>query len=234
MKVLGVFSKGIKYSVSLNIGLPYGKYCSKLCKHGKNHSCYAFKIVSMYPSVKKHLTAIENEKPAEVINWAIQEVRNRKKKITWFRFNVLSSLPHINQRGKNFDTKLIELVKLLRQKQIPVHLPVETLHKYRYYQKLLKNIVTVRLSCSSLDHWKNLNGAVNYTIGIRKQHSFDKLAMAKEIRLLRKENHPKRKIIICPAILTNKAMFPHSKGKIKCGQCQACSKPDYDVIYLLH
>jgi len=239
-RILGKFRKGIPGSYSLNFGLPGGKYCSSLCPY-KERICYGLKLSKMYLSAHIGWKNLENMGGYEVLCRAIKEVKYRIKNntggITWFRFNVVGSLPHANQRGQRFDKKLIELVRILQKNSIPTHLPVETINKQRFYSKLFRQHKiqqVVRLSCQTKREWLNFNGPCSFLAGSIGDTAQVRLNKAKQLRINRRLKFPKRQVIVCPAILTNKLLFPQSKGRIKCGQCQACSRKNIDVIYILH
>lgn len=229
MKVLGSFSKGIKNSVCLNYCRAGGKFCDSKCNnHPENNGgCYGTTIQKRYQQYKDSLIIHEQLGPKRLTELAIKEVQSPNNKIDWFRFSVVGSLPQPKNSHPSFRQSLRKLILLLRRKQIPTHLPVESEQKYRFYTKILKRTkIVVRLSCQNISQWENFKGPVSIVCGQNGSSVKEKLQLVDKLKGLR--NRP---VMLCPAI---SGANPKYNTLLKCGKCLACSRRNVDVIFWKH
>ena len=235
MAATGRFGKGVKGSVSLNLCLAGGKYCDRGCKHHPCNGgrCYATRAAKLYPKVKKALTAKEGLDAGDIVQQAIVEV-DKKRKIPFFRFSVIGSLPNSEQATPKLRKQLVKLVGNLHKRGVPMHLPVEEHGKAEYYKGLLGDKVVVRLSIQDGQDFLTYGGACSVVVGGGETHKKGNTVMqqrivkAKAVAKMRR-NLVGRATMVCPAIGK-----PGDKSKMKCGQCTACSRSNIDVVYPLH
>jgi hypothetical protein len=235
-KAIGRFSKGVKGSVSLNFCLAGGKYCDKSCNNhpASGGSCYAIRPQKMYPTMAKSLSSKEGVDPGDIVEQAIDEVK-RKKSIPWFRFSVAGSLPHQKDSTPKFEGKLIELVDILRERGVPTHLPVECPSKVGFYNGMLENKVTVRLSIQHPADFLSYLGPCSLVVGGEfTRHKRGNSIMSQRIAASKSAAKARRQltgraVMVCPAIKGLRAT-----NKSKCGKCKACAMANIDVVYPLH
>jgi hypothetical protein len=252
--VLGSFDKAIEGAASLNFGASGGKNCDMSCKYhpknvdgAKDTRCYAYNTEQRFDRVelKKKLARHEDANPTEVVERAIGEVTRRRRKISWFRFSTNGSVPKPQDCTPEFVSSLRDLTQLLQDKDVPVHFPVESPSKARFYRRVLSFRVVVRESCQNLRRFLHAAGAVSFVAGNRTMNIRERMVEAKRLARLRTEKTG-RKCVVCPAVATRyyaslkqieqTGRFRNVSGspKAKCGNCVACAQPGVDVIYPAH
>jgi hypothetical protein len=252
--VLGSFDKGVEGSASLNFGESGGKNCDMSCRYhpqnvdgDKDVRCYAYNTEQRFDRVelRQKLARHERSDPAAVVAKATDEVRRRRKPIPWFRFSTNGSLPKPQDATPEFVDNLRELTELLDEKGVPVHFPVESPSKARFYRRVLKWRVVVRESAQTLRRFLYAAGAVSYVAGDRTMSIKERLVEAKRVARLRTEKTG-QKVIVCPAVasryyatiknLEETGRYKNVAGspKAKCGACTACAMPDVSIVYPAH
>lgn len=248
--ILGTFSKGIDGSVSINFGVSGGRNCETSCRHHPDSTaadatrgCYAARS-EIRPDRKQlanKLAEIEAMPPALVCGAALVELRQRTdkgKRIPWVRISTNGSLPNPREvRGnKLFRSQFKALISFCRQHDIPVHIPVESYKKARFYRALLGDLAVVRESAQSADRFINAVGSVSTVGGNKGDGRRSCVEQSRNIAQQRRESTG-RKVIVCPAVL-NSFAARRDKSRYnplaKCGSCTACADPLVDIVYPHH
>ena len=241
--IIGQFGKGIDGSISVNFGVSGGLNCDDRCVH-KGSTCYAERIeirpdrVQLRDKLKRH----QRKRASQVCGQAIIEIQrllNRGRSIPWVRFSTSGSLPQPSKvrQDKLFRTQFRTLVRVCVDNGIPVHIPVETHAKARFYRSLVGDLVTIRESAQTARRfiWA-LDGALSFVVGSIGQPLLDRIREAREMAA--KRTHLSgRKTIVCPAVTCGfraKLGIRTPNPLAKCGSCTACADPEVDVVYPLH
>lgn len=243
--VLSVFEKGAEGSRALNFCTSGGKHCAKTCRyHPKNKRssqqgrCYAIRIETRWDrhELLKKMRRHERTDPAVLCRRAIGELSkliNKGKTIPWFRFSTGGSVPQPRSCTKAFKQAFRDLLDLCEANNIPVHLPVESMRKYKFYRRLVGGRCTVRMSVTSEQQFMGAQVPCSVVAGALGMSRKDRIAAAKQMAREHLEETGRR-AIVCPAVAASFNGIPHAISKAKCGHCTACAKPDVDVIYPLH
>lgn len=253
--ILGTFSKGIDGSVSVNFGVSGGANCETTCQHHPDNdgACYAARAEIRPDRAQLADKLIRHEtKPAAYICgralFELQELISRGKTIPWVRFSTNGSLPKPSKvrRNRLFVTQFRKLVEFCVRNSIPVHIPVESYKKARFYRSLVGDLVTIRESVQNEKRFRSAVGQVSIAVG----HGLplrDRVEYAAEVARLRRESMD-RKTVVCPAVVSSFNYKLNSRGKTddekrelkarysraKCGACTACSDARIDVVYPIH
>lgn len=249
--VIGSFGKGVDGSVSINFGVSGGKNCSKRCLHhpgskrkGATRACYAARLEKR-PDRKQLAAKLERHDgmPAwHVCGMALVELQRMEASGTlppWVRFSTNGSLPMPGDASPLFKAQLRALVTWLAARGVPVHLPIETNDKTRFYREILGNIVTVRESLQEVGSHTFTAGPVSWVAGsaIHGKDTFMRRIQAARRECRERRMALGRKAIVCPAVVAG--FQARMKGvtkndKAKCGNCNACSLEHIDVCYPKH
>ena len=246
-RVLGMFSKGTAGSVSVNFGRSGGANCDPCCVHHPQSkaphptgACYAVRTEKRPDrgQLAEKLERHESLPPSLVIGAALVELQqlvDRGKTPPWVRLSTSGSLPQPKRATKLFLGQLRVFLIFAKQNGIPVHIPVESHRKARFYRKHLGHLAIVResLQGSAL----RVSGPVSLVAGVDvitgRNVRRRRLEAARRVAKQRTAATG-RKCIVCPAVAV---WFLHPYGhtsKAKCGRCKACTRPDIDIVYPLH
>jgi hypothetical protein len=250
-KVLGMFGKGTDGSVTINFGLSGGRNCSRKCRHhprskagNPTKGCYAIAVEKRgdrAPLAAK-LDRLGRMAPAMVVGRALYElqaIRSKGASIPWVRFSSNGSLPNRADASALFVTQLRTLCLWCKQNEIPIHFPVESPEKARFYREVLNGTgVVVRESLQSASRITETSGPVSFVAGdeIRDGKAIrqKRHAEARRLAKLRYEATGER-TIVCPAVTSSwDQRAGKRKGKIRCGECDACANPELSVVYPFH
>jgi hypothetical protein len=248
--ILGSFGKALPDAVSINFGLSGGRNCDVRCKHHPDSTakdatkqCYAVRI-EIRPDriqLKGKLERHENMPPALVCNRATLEIITAVERgivIPWARISTAGSLPQPEdvREDKAFRDAFRRLLETCRQYGIPVHIPVETYEKARFYRALAGDLVVIRESAQSDRRFLRAKGAVSVVGGTPEMSRLERVEKSRELAAKRRELTG-RKTVVCPAITNSFAARrdPSKKNdRAKCGACVACSLAHIDIVYPLH
>jgi hypothetical protein len=134
---------------------------------------------------------------------------------------------------------LVKVLEFCQANRIPVHFPVETYGKARYYRSLVGKLAVVRESAVSPERFLRAKGPASAVAGTPGTTRESRIAAARELAAERRQETG-RKVIVCPAVLNSWASSRTRKDSIpanpraKCGACVACSLHDVDIVYPLH
>ncbi len=250
MRILGTFSKGIEGSITINFSLSGGRNCDIACPHhprsvaaSATKACYALRVEGRpdRSNLKRKLQRHARFSAVTICNRALMEVIELQRKgesIPWLRVSTNGSLPQpADVRGNRlFVDALRRLISHCRQSGIPIHIPVETYAKARFYRALLGSLAIVRESAHSSERFLRAAGAVSVVAGNRDQSRIQRVESARQLAAARRLATG-RKCIVCPAV-ANSFAARRDPGKrnarAKCGVCVACALADVDVVYPLH
>lgn len=242
--IIGTFSKGIDGSISVNFGLSGGKYCDTDCAmHPKNRQksgCYAARaeIRPDRQQLADKLRRHENMPPVLVAARALLELQTaigRGLRVPWLRLSTNGPLPPPELADSLFRYWLRELVAYAVREGIPVHVPVESYAKARFYRSIIGDLVVVRETAQNPLRFVRARGAVSVVAGSDDQSRAERIDVARQ--LARRRRNSGRKVIVCPAITNS---FAARSGRLpanpraKCGACTACAEPNVDIVYPLH
>lgn len=253
--ILGSFSKGIENSISINFGMSAGENCETNCQHHpvNNGACYAVRAeirpdrVQMANKLARH-----EAMPAwQICGKAIVEINDilrRGHVIPWARISTNGSLPKANKARKDklFCSQFRSLVKLCVENGVPVHIPVESNKKARFYRSIVGDLVTIRESVQNVKRFESAKGAVSIAVGAGEKLR-DRIEIARETAKTRTENTG-RKTVVCPAVVASFNYKLKNRGlkqvertelktrysKAKCGACTACAQSTIDIVYPIH
>ena len=248
--ILGTFGKGVDGSVSINFSVSGGDNCDTACVHhpqstanNATFACYAARseIRPDRAQLAAKLTRHERMPAALVCGKALlelQELLRRRKRIPWVRISTNGSLPQIDDvRGnKLFRSQFRALLSFCKDNAIPIHIPVETYAKARFYRSLLGDLATIRESVQRLGRFTSASGAVSVVAGAKSESRIERVEIARQVARERREATG-RKCIVCPAVLNGfAARRDRSLLNInaKCGNCTACANSLVDIVYPLH
>ncbi|MDB4631894.1 hypothetical protein OAF96_00510 [bacterium] len=175
--VLGGFGKAILNSVALNFGISGGANCDTKCRMhpgyilpvnqkpiGLENKCYAVTTEQRFDRVQLSNKLVRHEalNPAMICGRAIVELQDLLRRgftIPWFRFCTNGPLPKVKIARKNklFLTQFRKLVELLVANDIPVHLPVETHAKAKFYRSIVGDLIEVRESLQDVKRKRPIN-----------------------------------------------------------------------------
>jgi hypothetical protein len=246
---LGEFSKGTPGSVSLNFGLSAGKYCDKECAYhpaNKNSDqqgrCYAIRIEQRFDRAQLLAKLVRHEQtdPAELCRQAVVEIQkllDNNQTIPWFRFSTGGSVPKPSQCTKRFIKAFVALLDFLDSHNIPIHLPVETKKKHKFYRKFIGARAVVRRSTYDEADFVNAKHPVSFVAGHMDHTRGERVAESKRVAK-RHTERTGRKTVVCPAVAASYLYWDRvnrvTNHKAKCGNCVACADPGKDIIYPLH
>jgi len=253
--ILGTFSKGIENSVSINFGVSGGANCETSCQHHpvNDGACYAVRaeIRPDRQELTNKLVRHEAMPAALVCGKALYELQSlviKGKIIPWVRFSTNGSLPKPDdvRENKLFVSQFRKLVEFCVKNGIPVHIPVESHKKARFYRSLIGDLVTIRESVQNVKRFPTAAGQVSIAIG----HGLPLRNRVSAAATLAKSrtNKTGRKTVVCPAVVSSFNYKLNSRGltaeeksklklrysKAKCGACVACASADVDVVYPIH
>ena len=142
------------------------------------------------------------------------------------------------REDKLFRSQFRALLSWCAQHDIPVHIPVESSRKARFYRAWVGDLAVIRQSCQTKRQWREAKGAVSCVVGAKGTTYPERIEAAREAAAERRKATG-RKAIVCPAILNTFV----SKGKgneykknpnAKCGACVACALSHVDIVYPIH
>lgn len=253
--VLGMYSKGNEYSLSINFGLSGGKMCSKKCVHhpsssvvGAPKDCYAARSERRFDrkELLKKLERHEQMNPAKVCGMALLELQehlSKGRRVDWLRISTNGAVPEWNKCNNLFKSQFRALLTFAAQNGILVHFPVETWEKAEGYRSLVSDIAVVRESVHSEEAFVNNTGACSTSTGAGAP-MLQRIQLAKELAKQRFEATG-RATIVCPAVTSSfrhklcrdnekKEKLKLIADKSKCGNCTACANPMLDIVYPAH
>lgn len=252
--IFNSFGKGVDKSISLNWDMSSGENCSVTCRHHRNsiaknptNACYSTTAESMRPSVRDSLERKGKMSPLEIIGLAYIQLGelftfldSRGEILEFFRMSSAGSVPPRDSipehERKRYETIFRLFCVTLVKRGVAIHFPVEDVAKWEYYNSIVGDIVTIRLSLQDVASETTENRPCSFVVGedIRAHNSKsvkrDRIALAKR-RAQERYSATGRKTIVCPAIVST---FEKRESKIQCGQCDACSRRSVDVVYPLH
>ena len=262
--VLGGFGKAILNSVALNFGISGGENCDTKCRMhpgyilpvnqkpiGLENKCYAVTTEQRFDRVQLSNKLVRHEalNPAMICGRAIVELQDLLRRgftIPWFRFCTNGPLPKVKIARKNklFLTQFRKLVELLVANDIPVHLPVETHAKAKFYRSIVGDLITVRESLQDVKRFNTAKGSVSFVVGVGTLP--ERIEQARAAAKSRTDSTG-RKTIVCPAVVAGFQKKLKNRGlnivekedlkarysKQKCGACKACAQ-NVDVVYPSH
>ncbi len=253
--VLGQYSKGNEFSLSLNFGVSGGKMCSKKCIHHPDSSvenapkdCYAARSERRFDrkELLRKLERHEAMNPAMICGAAITELQEHLRKgrrIDWLRISTNGAVPEWNQCSNLFKAQFRALLVFCQQNGILVHFPVETWEKAEGYRTLVGDIAVVRESVHSDDEFVNNPSACSTSTGAGLP-MLQRIEAARTLARARYESTG-RSTIVCPAVVTSikhklcrdpqkKPQLKVIADRAKCGNCTACANPCLDIVYPAH
>lgn len=240
--VIGSYSKSIEGGISINFGTSGGANCDDGCTH-KGSTCYAERL-EIRPDRQQLRTKLERHEampPALVCGVAILEIQRLVllgAPPPWIRFSTAGSLPQPDSvRGDSlFASQFRALLQLCEKHSIPVHIPVETYSKARFYRALAGSLVVIRESAQTRERFFTAAGAVSFADPTDKRRTMtERIDHARNLAVERTRRSG-RKAIVCPAVTANfRSRLGQRKNPLaKCGNCTACAEGHIDVVYPLH
>ena len=248
-KLLGTFGKGIAGSISMNYSESGGSSCDTNCRlhpdtkrkdKVEGTPCYAMRMELIYSAFHNALKTRAKKPAWALCGQALLELQALEKRgvvIPWFRFSVAGSVPQPDQvrQDRLFRLQFRTLVKWLVERSIPVHLPVESYNKARFYRGLVGDLITVRESAQTETRFRRAQGAVSLFVGEHLPRR-QRVSKARQVAKDRREATG-RKTIVCPAVTHGWAVRYDdmtSNPRAKCGACTACADGLVDIVYPKH
>lgn len=252
--IFNSFGKGVDKSISLNWDMSSGENCSVTCRHhmystaeNPTNACYSTTAESMRPSVRDSLERKGNMSPLQLIGLAYMQLGELftfldsvGEVLEFFRMSSAGSVPPKESipehERRRYETIFRLFCRALVKRNVAIHFPVEDVEKWEYYNSIVGDLVTIRLSLQDIASETSETRPCSFVVGedIRSHNSKsvkrDRIALAKR-RAQERYNATGRKTIVCPAIVST---FEKRESKIQCGQCDACSRRSVDVVYPLH
>jgi hypothetical protein len=223
----GELSKALNGSVALNFSESGGPQCSDSCPF-KGSVCYAERLETVRTNCdvggrRRRLAGFESVATAYV------EQLERTGSAPWVRFSAFGSLPHsLSDAGRTFFGRIVRTAVQVAGAG-RVHVPVESVRKYRLYSAIAGAAgVVVRLSAHTYERaMAHTRKGIAISIVERKvagEKTAARLDRAKETAArFRKAG---RTAMVCPAI----AADIRGTEPVKCGKCKACGSDRVDVV----
>jgi hypothetical protein len=255
--VLGTYSKGNEFSLSVNISSSGGVDCSKLCTHhplstllNALRDCYAVALERRYDRVQLNAKLQRHEAmpPWRVVGIALVELQDliaKGNRIDWVRISTSGAVPEwdSNRCTPLFKSQLKAFLTYCSQHGIKVHFPVETWEKAEGYRSLVGDLICVRESIHDVEHFVSAPGAVSTSTGYGLK-LLGRIAAARDLAK-RRFAATGRRTIVCPAVTSSfllrlartaadKLRRREVAKKSKCGSCDACANDAIDIIYPAH
>jgi len=272
--VLSSFSKAVSRGAALNFGLSGGKHCESTCRHhpanfnageGGSEVCYAVGVELRGDRVqlKNKLGRHESTTPHKLVGSALVELEREamydQPARPWFRFSTGGSLP--SKRRATADRRFVPLLTMLlahlHKRGTPVHLPIESAAKARFYRGVVGCLAVVRESLQTSNMCPDTiathaipEGPCSFTAGEdvpagpRKRLRVIAAARAAAAAWSKRTG---RKTIVCPAVVVGwlsrskstcggrtEEQVAEWRAGAKCGSCTACALKHIDVVYPAH
>ena len=244
--IVGSFGKALDGSLSINFGYSAGPDCEQACLHhpkstAKNptNACYAFRS-ELRPDrsqLAAKLARHQRTRPETICNKALLEIvtlQTKGKTIPWVRISTNGSVPRPSKVTDRFKEAFCRLLEHCKSAGIPVHLPVETAAKARFYRSLVGGLAVVRESAVSRRRFLETKYPVSFTAD--GESRIESVELARQLAADRREKSG-RKCVVCPAVLNSFAARrnPAMKNeRAKCGACVACAASTTDIVYPKH
>jgi hypothetical protein len=272
--VLGTFSKGTKRARTINFGISGGKNCESSCRHhpdrfntNEPHAgrCYAFNVEQRddRTQLAAKLERLDKLPASQVIGRALVELSQMIIRAAimpdWLRISTNGAIPKPEEAtaDRPFIPLLKETLKFAKQHGIPVHLPMESAAKAKFYREKIGDLAVVRESIQtpSMNPLTILNhpipdGPVSFSAGEEVPAGKNKLARVLAAATLAAAAWSRltgRKTVVCPAVRVSflakttagkngrtPAQVEKWRSANKCGSCVACSLKHVDIVYPCH
>lgn len=249
--VIGTFSKGVYGALSINFGLSGGANCERSCIHhpestapDATEDCYAFRTenrADRQPQLAK-LSRLESQPAYVTCAKALIELQHRTAlghRIPWLRFSTNGAVPKPKQARKDklFRDNLRALCNWAVSQEIPLHFPVESYAKARFYRSIVGDLVCVRESAQSERRFLRATGAVSATAQTAPTW-LERIENARALAAKRREVSG-RGCIVCPAVTNSwlarmKSSPIQANENAKCGGCTRCADGLFDIVYPAH
>lgn len=255
-KIFGSFGKGVDGSISLNFDVSGGRNCDTGCalhpqstnpkwQNAGGIPCYAVRaeIRPDRQGLTRKLGRHGKLGAAQVCGAAIVEYRLMRDKgvsVPWARISTNGSVPQPENVRPIFRAQFRTLLAMFLDDDVPVHFPVETKEKRRFYDHMVGDLCTVRESCNlDVDRFVHATVPRSVVVGSRSMSRNERVSEAQRVAKLARETSG-QKIVVCPAITHSWASNPVRKNAIpkndraKCGACTACADQNVQIVYPLH
>lgn len=245
LHVFSQFGKGVFGALGLSFAESATGDCDKRCRyHPGNKSrddrvikCYALTTESYRLALRRKLKRHRKLGAARTVGAAIVELRLLLRAgliPRWLRISVNGPVPTVKKARANkpFQDNLRLLFEICKENGIPVHFPVESPAKTRFYRQLCDGLCVVRESTQNRRRFLTAIGAVSFGAGNRTDSPVERIGKGLELCRARKQKTD-RDCFICPAQLADVRKRENS-SRAKCGACKLCARADVDIVYLNH
>jgi hypothetical protein len=272
--VLSTFGKAIAGAAALNFGRSGGRNCESTCRHhpdnfnageGGSEVCYAVGIEQRgdRAQLANKLDRHEQTPASRIVGAALVELEREAlydiPARPWFRFSTGGSLPSPRRAAADrlFIPRIVALLTFLAKRGTPVHLPVESAKKARWYRRMIgglavvrESLQTPRMTPDTIENHPIPDGPVSFTAGEdvpagpNKRGRVIAAARAAAAAWARRTG---RKTVVCPAVVVSflsrskatcggrsKEQIDLWRAGAKCGACTACALAHIDVVYPAH
>lgn len=225
LNVFSQFGKGVFGALGLSFAESETADCDKRCRyHRKNKNrddrvipCYAKTTESYRLALRRKLKRHRKLGAARTVGAAIVELRLLLRAgfvPRWLRISVNGPVPTVAKARKNkpFQDNFRLLFEICRDNGIPVHFPVESAIKARFYRDLCADLCVVRESTQNRRRFLTAGGAVSFGAGNRDDTPVERIAKGLELCKARKAKTD-RDCFVCPAQLADvrKRVSPRAK-----------------------
>ena len=114
----------------------------------------------------------------------------------------------------------------LKKNRVPVHFPVEGMHKATKYRQAVRGLAVVRESAFSLNRFLTAKHEVSIAVGRGAMR--ERWGDARKVAQLRRDKTG-RDVVVCPY---ESAAIVGQAGKAVCESCGACALPKTDIVFV--